>query len=151
VNDGNKRRAINCNLGGTVNAVGGGRTALKLKVGGSRRSQKNMERNNEKEKLKIRVLVAILMLQILESQRTIDPTVFPWIIAVAFWWISKKNQRGSKRIVNKLESEKSKSVKSHQMTAVIIRRNTVEAIEPSQFHLPQLFSHPLSLLLLIYY
>jgi hypothetical protein len=51
-------------------------------------------------------------------------TVFLRIRAAAIWWISKDKQRGSERVVCKLESEKSESVKSHQMAA-LIREKTV--------------------------
>jgi hypothetical protein len=50
----------------------------------------------------------------------------------------KDKQRGSERIVFKLESEKSKSVRSHQMAAVITRGKTVEqtlALPIDQFSL----------------
>jgi hypothetical protein len=41
-------------------------------------------------------------------------TVFPQIIVAVIWQISKDKQRKSERIVKKLESEKSKTVESHQ-------------------------------------
>jgi CRISPR/Cas system CSM-associated protein Csm3 (group 7 of RAMP superfamily) len=53
-----------------------------------------------------------------------ETTVFPRIRAT----ISKYKQRGSERIVYKLESEKSESVNSHQLAAALIRGKTVEFV-----------------------
>jgi hypothetical protein len=52
--------------------------------------------------------------------------IFPCIITAIIWRFSKDKQRVSERIVFKLEREKSKSGRSHQMTAAIIRAKTAD-------------------------